>query len=156
MQNVEATVVNCTAQPVNNPIHSPNLEQVLHSTAQAFDNAMKNFSDEVPGQETQKEKKAMGFLNGLKDYMQSAGFQKDIKDTAKKYGVPEKQLAQNFFTKALGTVGDILGIAISAVCNAGHMIINLGGTILHGIIDLIRGLANAFASIVTFNQTCHA
>jgi hypothetical protein len=152
MQNDTVKVVNCTAQP----IHSQNLEQVLHSTAQAFNATMNQFSDEVPTQETEKEKEAKGFLNNLRSYMNSAEFTKDINATAVKYKVPPKQLAQNFFTKALGTVGDILGITISAVCNAGHMIINLGGTILHGIIDLIRGLANAFASIVTFNQTCHA
>lgn len=156
MQNSTIQGVDCVVRPVGS--NSGNLDQVLHSTAEAFNSAMSGLSDEAPCQETAKEKEAKGFLNSLKSYMQSDAFKKDINETAVKYNVPPKRLAQNFFTKALGTVGDILGIAISAVCNAGHMVINIAGTLLHGIVDLIRGIANALASIVTLNQTnvCHA
>ncbi len=154
MQNEEVKVVNATVHPINNG-QSENLQQVLHSTAQAFSAVMGGLSDEVPGQESVKEQEAKGFLNKLKGYMQSSAFEKDINETAQKYGVPPKKLAQNFFTKALGTVGDILGIAINVVCNAGKMIINLASTVAHGIVELIRSIANGLASIVTFNQTCH-
>ena len=51
-------------------------------------------------------------------------------------------------------VGDILGIAISVVCNAGRMVVQIAGTICNGIINLIQSIANGIASIVTLNKTC--
>lgn len=130
------------------------VQQILHSTAQDMSSVLEGFSEEVPCGE--KEKKAMGFLNQLKSYMHSAEFKKDIEEASVRHGIPPKQLARNFFTKALGIVGDILGIAISAVCNAGHMIVNIASTIANGIIELISSIGHAIASMVTFNQTCVA
>lgn len=145
---VSVTPISCQPQE--------SVQQILHNTAQDMSSVLEQFSDEVPNGTTEKEKKAMGFLSQLKGYMHSAEFKKDIEEASKKHGIPPKQLAKNFFTKALGVVGDILGIAISAVCNAGHMIINIASTIAHGIVELISNIANAVASMVTFNQTCTA
>ena len=77
-------------------------------------------------------------------------------ETAKKYGIPPKKLAKNFFEKVLGTIGDVLGIAISAVDNAAHMVVNILSTVVHGAVNIVVGVANALASIVTLNKTCIA
>ena len=79
-----------------------------------------------------------------------------INETAQKTGRPPKEVAKNFFEKALGTVGDILGIAISVICDAGRMVVNIAGTICNSIINLIQSIANGIASIVTLNKTCVA
>ena len=71
---------------------------------------------------------------------------------------PNEKKAKGFLKSlknyALGTVGDILGIAISVVCNAGRMVVQIAGTICNGIINLIQSIANGIASIVTLNKTC--
>lgn len=133
------------------PVVEPSLEQTMQSTAQAMEQALNGFSEE-----SEKEGKAKAFLHRLQGYINSDIFKQDVEETAREYGIPPKQVAQNFFSKALGTVGDILGVAISAVCNAGHMVINIASTIAHGIVNLIYGIASGLASIVTFNKTCVA
>lgn len=134
------------------PVADPGLQQTMQDTAQAMDEALKGLS----GSQNEKEVKAVSFLNKLQDYIKGDTFKSDVEETAKKYGMPPKQVAQNFFAKALGTVGDILGVAISAVCNAGHMVINIASTIAHGIVNLIHSIASGLASIVTLNKTCVA
>ena len=135
------------------PVVEPSLEQAMQSTAQVMEQSLNGFSDTA---QSEKEGKAKEFLNKLQNYIKSDTFQSDVTETAKKYGLPPKQVAQNFFSKALGTVGDILGVAISAVCNAGHMVINIASTIAHGIVNLIHSIASGLASIVTLNKTCVA
>lgn len=134
------------------PAVEPNLEQTIQATAQAMEQTLNGFDTA----ESEKEGKAKEFLNKLQGYIKSDVFQQDVEEVSKKYGIPPKQVAQNFFSKALGTVGDILGVAISAVCNAGHMVINIASTVAHGIVNLIYNIANGLASIVTFNKTCVA
>ena len=96
------------------------------------------------------------FLKQFTDYIKGDTFKRDINDTAKKYGVPPKKLAQNFFEKALGTIGDILGIAINTVGNAGHTLIDILATVAHGAVNLIVNVANALARMITLNKTCVA
>ena len=147
MQNEEVKVLRVNVTPVNNV--NPNLQQSMQETAQVMQEALNSF-------ETQEEKEAKGFLHTVKDYIKSDSFKNDVAEVSKKYNVPPKKVAQGFFEKALGTVGDILGIGISVVCNAGRMVINLASTVCHGIINLIQSIANGLASIVTFNKTCVA
>ena len=148
MHNEEVKVLNVSIKPVGNT-----LEQTMKATSQAMTEALEGLSDET---ETAEEKKAKGFLTEFQQYVKSHAFKEDVNEVAKKYNVPPKKVAQNFFEKALGTVGDILGIAISVVCNAGHMIINLASTVAHSIVTLIQNIANGIASIVTLNRTCTA
>lgn len=149
MQNEEVKVLKVNVTPVSNA--SPSLQQSMQETAQVMQDALNSFETE-----TKEEKEAKGFLHTVKDYIKSDAFKSDVAEVSKKYNVPPKKVAQNFFEKALGTVGDILGIGISVVCNAGRMIINLASTVCHGIINLIQSIANGLASIVTFNKTCVA
>ena len=144
----EVKVINVTAQPIGS---AENLQQCMQSTAQVMSETLNSLPDET---ETTEEKEAKGFLNTFKSYIQSADFKQDVNDVAKKYGVPPKKVAQNFFEKALGTVGDILGIAINVVCNAGRMVISIASTVANSIINLIHSIASGIASIVTLNRTC--
>lgn len=146
-------VLSATAMPVGSTPVS-NLQETINATTQTMNETLKQFSDESPAES--KEAKAKSILNEFQDFIKSDRFVADIKETAKKYNIPEKKLAQNFFEKVLGTVGDVLGIAISVVCQAGHMIINIVGTIAHSIINLIGTIANGLVSMVTLNRTCVA
>ena len=154
MDTVQATVVT----PVNVTPVSDNvvddLRQTVQDTAQAVQDALDGFSDEIPTEEETEE--AKGFLKKFTEYIKGDTFKRDINNTAKKYGVPPKKLAQNFFEKALGTVGDILGIAINTVGNAGHTLIDILATVAHGAVNLIVNVANALARMVTLNKTCVA
>lgn len=151
MDNVK--VLSATAKPIDSTVE-PSLQETINATAQVMNETLNQFSDETPVSE--KESKAKSILQDFQEYIKTDRFTADIKETAKKYNIPEKKLAQNFFEKVLGTVGDVLGIAISVVCNAGHMIINLVGTVAHSIVNLIANIANGLASIVTLNKTCVA
>lgn len=149
-QTINATVLGCT--PIN-PCQTETVQQTMDSTMEAINQAMNDFSDEVIN-ESPNEKKAKGFLNSLKSYVKTQAFKDKVNETSQKTGIPPKKVAQNFFERALGTVGDILGIAISVVCNAGRMVIQIAGTICNGIINLIQSIANGIASIITLNKTC--
>lgn len=151
MENVK--VVGVRVEPVN--ATTEDLRKTVEATAQAVTESLNGFSDKVPGQESE-ETKARNFLNMFTDYIKGESFKKDINETAKKYGVPPKKLAENFFEKALGTVGDVLGIVIGTVGNAGHTLVDILTTIAHGAINVIISVANALARLVTFNKTCTA
>lgn len=155
-ETINATISSCTATPINPcQCEGESVQQTMDSTMEAIQDAMNSFSDEVIN-ETPNEKKAKGFLNSLKSYIGTQKFRDDINDVSKKTGKPPKEVAKNFFERALGTVGDILGIAISVVCDAGRAVVNIAGTICNGIINLIQSVANGIARIVTLNKTCVA
>ena len=154
-QTINATVSSCTAIPVNATCQSQTVQQTMDSTMEAIQDAMNGFSSEVIN-EAPNEKKAKSFLSSSKNYIGTQEFKNKINETAQKTGRPPKEVAKNFFEKALGTVGDILGIAISVICDAGRMVVNIAGTICNSIINLIQSIANGIASIVTLNKTCVA
>lgn len=146
-------VVSATAVPVGST-PAPSLQETISATTKVMNETLNQFSDESPV--VDKESKAKSILNEFQEFIKTDKFASDIKETAKKYNIPEKKLAQNFFEKVLGTVGDVLGIAISVVCHAGHMVINIVGTIAHSIVNLISTIANGLVSMVTLNKTCVA
>lgn len=152
MQNEDVKVLNI--KPVGSSV-DPGLQQALQGTAQAMQETLNGFSEEVPS-DGEEVKKAKGFLNQFTEYIKGESFKRDINDTAKKYNIPPKKLAENFFGKALGTIGDVLGIAIGTVGNAGHMLVDLLSTIAHGAVNLIVNVANALTRVFTLNRTCIA
>ena len=156
MDTIQATVVTpVSVTPVGAQMNAEeDLRKTIQDTAQAVEEALNGFSDEVPTED--ETAKAKGFLKQFTDYIKGNTFKRDINDTAKKYGVPPKKLAQNFFEKALGTVSDVLGIAINTVGNAGHTLIDILATVAHGAVNLIVNVANALVRMVTLNKTCVA
>lgn len=158
MDTINATVVTpVTVTPVGaNMNASSELQQTMQATAQAVEASLNGFEDVIPETQEAKEKKATNYLNKLQEFIKGEDFKNQINQTAKKYNIPPKKLAHNFFEKALGTVGDILGIAIGVVCNAGRTVITIAGTIANGIVNLIESIFRGIASIVTLNRTCTA
>ena len=154
MDTTQATVIGSVNVTPVDTSSVDDLRQTVQDTAQAVQDALNSFSDEVPTDD--EATKAKGFLKQFTDYIKGDTFKRDINDTAKKYGVPPKKLAQNFFEKALGTIGDVLGIAINTVGNAGHTLIDILATVAHGAVNLIVNVANALARMVTLNKTCVA
>ena len=154
MDTVQATVVTpVSVTPINTNINpEEDLRKTMQDTAQAVKETLNSFSDKVPtDNETTK---AKGFLNQFMNYINSDIFKRNINDTAKKYNIPPKKLAQNFFERALGTISDVLGIAIGTVGNAGHTLVDILSSIAHGAVNLIVNVANALANMVTLNKTC--
>lgn len=138
---------------VTNITPAKELKKDFQETAKAIKETLNEFSDDVIN-EGAEVKKARGFLQDFTKYIRSDAFKKDVNDTAKKYNLPPKKLAENFFEKALGTIGDVLGITINCVGNAGHMLVNLLATIAHGAVDIIVMVANSLARVFTLNKTC--
>lgn len=104
--------------------------------------------------DTQQQAQARGFLGNFIDYLKNGGFKRDIDCTARQYNVPPKQLAQNFLERCLGTVGDILGIAISTAGNAAHTLIDVLSTLAHGAANIVVNVATGLANFFTLNKTC--
>ena len=154
MDTTQATVIGSVNVTPVDTSSVDDLRQTVQDTAQAVQDALNSFSDEVPTDD--EATKAKGFLKQFTDYIKGDTFKRDINNTAKKYNVPPKKLAQNFFEKALGTVGDVLGIAIGTVGNAAHTLVDILSTIVHGAVGLIVNVANALSRIVTLNKTCIA
>ena len=136
--------------------------KVIEEVEDAMNDVLDEFEDEteeeVEEEEIPEEKvvEATDYLNKFKEFIKSKSFKQQIDETAKEYGIPPKKLAQNFFEKALGTVGDILGVAISVVCNAGRTIVRVAGSIANTIINLIESLFTGAVRVITLNKTCVA
>lgn len=143
--------MNVTATPVTPQAQQVNIEDTLKATAETIQDVIDEFPDEPVDEE--EVKKANGFLNGFMSYIKSAGFKDDVYRTSKKYKIPPKQVAQGFFSSCLGTVGDILGIAISTVGNTAHTLVDILANIIHGGVNLVVKIAQGLASIVTLNRT---
>lgn len=146
-ENITITAGTGTATPVGET-----MEQTLNNTAEAIQQAMDSFPDEEVSPEEQK--KAQGFLHNFMGYISGNAFHEDVMKASRKYKIPPKKIAQGFFQSCLGTIGDILGIAIGTVGNAGHTLINIISSIAHGAVNLVVKVANGLASIVTLNKTC--
>ena len=134
------------------------VEDAMNDVLDDFDDFEDEAEEEVEEEEIPEEKivEATNYLNKFKEFIKSKSFKEQINETAKEYGVPPKKLAQNFFEKALGTVGDILGVAISVVCNAGRTIVRIAGSIANTVINLIESLFTGAVRVITLNKTCVA
>lgn len=129
------------------------LRQTMEDAAKAVQSIMDEFPDEEEVNE-EEAKKAKGFLNSFMDYVKGNHFKQDVMETSRKYKIPPKKVARGFFSSCLGTVGDILGIAISTVGNVADTLISILAAVAHGAVGMIVKVANGLASIVTMNKTC--
>ena len=137
--------------------------KVIEEVEDAMNDVLDEFEDETEEEEVEEEEipeekvvEATDYLNKFKEFIKSKSFKQQIDETAKEYGIPPKKLAQNFFEKALGTVGDILGVAISVVCNAGRTIVRIAGSIANTVINLIESLFTGAVRVITLNKPCVA
>ena len=126
----------------------------MQDTLNQIDQVMNGFSDREPGcQDDMAVKEAKNTLSGLLDYIKSADFKNWVNNTAAEYKVPPKKVAENFLTKILGIIGDILGIAIATVGNVAHTVVTVISHIIHGAINGVIIVANGIANTITLNQT---
>lgn len=152
----EVVTINATGVP-NTP--NATVEPCAYSTEeqqtiQAIKDSIDSFSDEVPNPEnSEKAEESKKFLDWFRKYIGSQDFKNNVNATAVKYNVPPKKVAQNFFENILGTIGDILGVAIGTVRNAGHTVVDIISAILHGAVNLVCNVASAISRIVTLNKT---
>lgn len=139
----DVTVESCSVNPT--------MQQAVEDTAQAMNDTMASFDEPVADN---KEQKTKGFLDDFKNFIGSKLFKDKVEKASNETGIPKKVIAQNFFERALGTVGDMLGVAISTVCNAGRLVISIAGTVANGIVNIIETIAKGIASFITGNKTC--
>lgn len=156
---VTATPVNGGPVPSNNV--SPELQETLNSTAEAIRSSLEGFSDQVENlcgdcsaQQEEQVKQATGLFQRFQEYISSKGFRDNVNMTARKYGVPPKKVAEGFFGKVLGTIGDVAGIAVSTAGNIAHSFIDIFAAILHGGVNMVVSAASALVRVLTLNNTC--
>lgn len=143
-------IVSVSATPVD-----PELQAQCQETAQVMNETLNGFSDKAP-YSNEKVAEAKGFLSKFTEYIKSQSFKDSVNSASQKYNVPPKKVAEGFFSKCLGTIGDVLGIAIATVGNAGHTLIDIIASLAHGAVNVIVNVATALASMVTLNRTCMA
>lgn len=125
--------------------------------AQEVNNAVNQFDYQQTAQQaTQEQANAKSFLNSFREYIKGTDFVNDVNNASARTGVPPRRIAENFIEKVLGTIGDVLGIAIGTVRSTGHTIISLLSAVLNGGIDLICNVASAIANMLTLNKTAVA
>ena len=155
--NENQTIVgsgNATVTPAGAGSSNQTIADVAKDTMEAVAQAMEQFEGNDVSEEQVEESK--GFLRRFTSYIQSAGFKDSIMETSKKYNLPPKKVAEGFFQSCLGTIGDVLGIGISAVGNAGHTVVDVLSAILHGAVNVVVFVAQGLARFVTLNKTCVA
>lgn len=139
--------IHCNCYNVTAKVADPSIQNNINETAKVMNQVLNEFD------EKEKVDKANGILNNFRKYISSSEFVADVKNVAKKYNVPEKAVATNFFEKVLGTVGDIFGIVFGTIEELCHSLINLVGAVAHGIVSAICSIANAVGRTVTLNKT---
>lgn len=137
----------------------PSLQEALKNAGQAMVDTLNQFSDEVPNatvKQPTKEEKAKNILNQFTEYIKGPSFQRDVNTVARECNVSPKKLANNFFEKVLGTIGDVAGIVVNTTGNVAHNLVDLLARVAHSGIDIICKVANALVRMVTLNNTCVA
>lgn len=129
----------------------PEEENVKDFTAQ-FKGLFDAFAEQIPNN-SHEAKSAKGFFKKFNNYVGSKKFADDVNKKAEKYKVPPKQIAKNFFLKALGIIGDILGIVVNTTCSIIDAAVTMLATLLHGAVSVIGKAGNGLVSIITMNQT---
>lgn len=141
------------AQAIPNDCYGYTAEQM----GADINNVINSFPNEVPpAPQEEKEKKARKTITDFMNYIKSDKFKSDVHDTAQKYRLPEREVANTFIGKVLGTIGDLCGIVVNTVRNTAHTVVDLLSAVLNGAVDVICNVANSLVRLVTLNRTCTA
>lgn len=127
------------------------LNDSLKKAGETVQKVMDSFEDETPTDKEVEESKQ--FIQGFTNFIKSDDFKDAINMAAKKSGVPAKKVANSFFGKIAGSVGDILGIAINIVDAGANTLIDLLAAALRGSVTIICKVAQFLTRMVTFNRT---
>ena len=113
-----------------------------------------NNAPQVDEAEVAKAKSVLSKLSSWLGDDTEKGFRATCEQQEKRTGIPAKVIARNFLDKTLGTIGDVLGIAIGTVRNVAVTIVDIIGAVLKGAVNTICKLADSLARIITLNKTC--
>lgn len=138
-------------------------EQPLKEQAQAAVESLKStlgdlnsrFEDlEVDDDPSEEEtRKGIGVLNTLNDFLRSKEFEDGVYEYSRFSGMPPKKVANNFAGRIVGTIGDILGLAIDVIHHTVDFAVELLAKVIMGGASLICKVANAITSVATLNLT---
>lgn len=110
--------------------------------------------DEKDNISKQDEVKAKSFIKGFLDFLTNPMSEKKIIEEAQKNGLQPRKVAKTFVTKCLGTLSDVLHLALDTVQDAFSTLISiLAGLLIKGGELLVR-CAKRLVRIVTLNSTC--
>ena len=96
------------------------------------------------------------FIQQVINFLAGSEFEQQCQTVGAKYKLPPKVVAKNFCLRILGTIGDVLGIAINVTRNFVKGTIQLLISILFGGVDLICNVAQGLVSVITLNQTAQS
>lgn len=107
--------------------------------------------DDDPSEE--ETRKGIGILNMLNGFLRSKEFEDGVYEYSRFSGMPPKKVANNFAGRIVGTIGDILGLAIDVIHHTVDFAVELLAKVIMGGASLICKVANAITSVATFNLT---
>lgn len=143
-------------EPVEKKLSTPVIEvKREHKTLADLVNKVES-EEETGEQATPSENEvteATDFLKDLLTKVANGEFDETCKKIAREKGVSHKKLAQTAFQKILGTIGDVLGLAVGTVKNLCSATVSLIAYVLKGSINVICSVANKLTSILTLNYT---
>lgn len=100
-----------------------------------------------------EEKESVDFLNGIKNFLGSNEFEKQIRSTAKKTKIPPKVIRKNFLKRIAGSIADTMNIGINMVEVGVNTVLNLINSVLQGGVALICSVAKAIVRTMTLNNS---
>ena len=124
------------------------VEKILDGVAEQ--SAKEKVTEEERGEEVLKAKKTLlDFMN----YIKSSSFIKKCNSLSRKTGIPPKKIAKGFFSNILGTIADILNIAIDTIQIGLAAIVEfLSWSIVTGG-SIVCELAKGLVRVCTLNNT---
>lgn len=153
---VEVAKEEAVKEPVEKKLSTPVVEvKREHKTLADLVNKVES-EEETVEQATPSENEvteATDFLKDLLTKVANGEFDETCKKIAREKGVSHKKLAQTAFQKILGTIGDVLGLAVGTVKNLCSATVSLIAYVLKGSINVICSVANKLTSILTLNYT---
>ena len=96
---------------------------------------------------------AKDYLMDILDYFKSGDVFTDIKRRSNEEGVNHKDVADSFFKKVLGTVGDVFDMVFDFVGNSILVVVEVLRNVILGTATGIIGVARKLINIITLNQT---
>lgn len=107
----------------------------------------------VTNDEPETEQESKTYLNNLMRFVQTDNFDKLCSKWEKKSGYSKRKVAETFFQRCLGTIGDFTCIGCDTFESVVHKFISIVGNILKLAVSIITKLAKAAFRVITLNYT---
>lgn len=96
---------------------------------------------------------AKGFVSNILSGISNGTYSKKFEEVSDVNKIPKKTVAKNFFTRILGTIADVLGIAVGTIENVAVTVIQVLSQLLISGVHLLCRVVRNLVSIVTLNKT---